>query len=174
MAWVSIELNVGLTLGPLLGGIVYDRGGWYATFSVGFAFLALDIFMRTIMIEKSVAERYRPVQISIGIRGDQSADQIDKVQDLPRDRKRVPEVIRLLRFPRMIAGMWLALAQATIISSLDAALPLHLNRLFGWTSLQVGITIHLSSDDRIGVFGDCYSALFRRSAFGMDVGYLWT
>jgi MFS family permease len=173
MAWVSIELNVGLTLGPLLGGIVYDKGGWYVTFSVGFAFLALDIFMRTIMIEKSVAERYRPVQISIGIRGGRSADQIDKVQDLPRDGKRVPEVIRLLRFPRMIAGMWLALAQATIISAFDAALPLHLNSLFGWTSLQAGITIHLGSDDRIGVFGDCYSALFHRSAFGMDVRYLW-
>ena len=43
MAWMSIQLNLGLTLGPLLGGIVYDRVGWYGTFALGCGFLGLDI-----------------------------------------------------------------------------------------------------------------------------------
>jgi MFS family permease len=141
MAWVSIQLNVGLMLGPLLGGIVYDEVGWYGTFAVGFAVLGLDLLLRIIIIEKHVAARYLT-----------TTENGDKVMEEDLMRRGVhesvvyrdvwmPEVISLLTHARMLAGMWLAFAQATIISAFDAALPLHLNQIFGWTSFQAGCII---------------------------------
>jgi MFS family permease len=108
MAWVSIQLNVGLMMGPLLGGIVYDKVGWFGTFSLGFGVLGLDIILRLIIIEKRIARRYENAKYS------------DEILESVVYRHRIPEVIRLLRYPRMIAGMWLALCQATIISAFDA------------------------------------------------------
>lgn len=129
MAWISIALNMGLLLGPLLGGIVYNRVGWYGTFGLGFGVLVFDILLRTIMIEKHIAEQYmreeRPMKM--------------KMEDAPgRRQNRVPQVISLLRYPRMIAGICVVFAQGTIIAAFDSSLPLQLNRLFGWTSFQAG------------------------------------
>jgi len=132
MAWVSIQLNVGLMLGPLLGGMVYDKVGWYGTFALGFAFLGLDLFLRCIIIEK------RPTKKLEDARYEESLSRSGIQESVVYRSIWLPEVIRLLRYPQMISGMWLAFAQATIISAFDAALPLHLNRLFGWTSFQAG------------------------------------
>jgi MFS family permease len=138
MGIVSIQLIMGFFLGPMLGGIIYDKVGWYGVFELGFVFLGLDIALRLMMIEKHVAAQFQP------------SSNMTEEQSLPSEAQfltpakgkstKSPEVIRLLKYPRMIAGMWLALAQATIISAFDAALPLHLNRLFGWTSFQAGIS----------------------------------
>lgn len=135
MTWISIQLNLGLTLGPLLGGIVYDRVGWYGTFALGFGFLGLDILLRIIVIEKRTADRYRRNEGNAVL--DTKEDE-DRVIGTSGRESRIPEVIRLLRFPRLLAGMWLTFTEATIISAFDAMLPLHLNELFGWTAFQAG------------------------------------
>jgi len=44
--------------GPLLGGVVYDRAGYYAVFAMGFAVIGLDIVLRLIMIEKRRARQW--------------------------------------------------------------------------------------------------------------------
>lgn len=135
MASISIQLNLGLTLGPVLGGIVYDRAGWYGTFALGFGVLGMDILLRLIMIEKHIADRYRDQE-----RTAISEIKEDKTSIRVHHRKcQLPEVIRLLRYPRLLAGMWLAFVEASIISAFDAVLPLHLNQLFGWTSFQTGM-----------------------------------
>lgn len=135
MTWISIQLNLGLTLGPLLGGIVYDRVGWYGTFALGFGFLGLDILLRIIVIEKRTADRYRPNEENEIL---ETKEDEDRVIGTSRKESRIPEVIHLLRFPRLLAGMWLTFTEATIISAFDAMLPLHLNELFGWTAFQAG------------------------------------
>ena len=107
MAWISIQLNLGLTLGPLLGGIVYGRVGWYGTFALGFGFLGLDILLRIIVIEKRTADRYCPNK------GDDASDtkeDEDRIIRTSHRGSRIPEVIRLLRSPRLLAGMWLTFA----------------------------------------------------------------
>ena len=143
MAWVSIQLNVGLMLGPLLGGIVYDEVGWYGTFGLGFAILGVDLLLRMIIIEKCVAARYEISQPEICYLEDASEKRGRNRESVVYRDFWMPEVVLLLRYTRMLAGMWLAFAQATIISAFDAVLPLHLNQLFGWTSFQAGTYITL-------------------------------
>ena len=135
MGWVSIQLNLGLTLGPLLGGIMYDKAGWYSIFALSFGILAVDILLRTLIIEKHVADRYRLHNKCDAPETQESGDKVASKSP----RRKLPEVIRLLQSSRLLAALWLALIQATIISALDAVLPLHLNQLFGWTSFQAGM-----------------------------------
>jgi MFS family permease len=58
MGYVSVSLTIAVLLGPVLGGVVYDRSGYYAVFAMAFALLGVDIFFRFVMIEKKVAARW--------------------------------------------------------------------------------------------------------------------
>ena len=101
MAWISIQLNLGLTLGPLLGGIIYDRVGWYGTFALGFGFLGLDILLPIIVIEKHIAAQYR----SNEGKGVPVVEEDGKGISTPSRGSRIPEVIRLLQYPRLLHSL---------------------------------------------------------------------
>lgn len=133
-----MNLSLGLTLGPLLGGIVYARAGWYGIFGLGLGVLLIDIFLRLLMLEKSVVQELAEDK-SNDIEPDvEQQIQIPTTKDHVRIQK-LPEVVALLRIPRLLAALWLTFTQAVVISAFDTVLPLHLNQLFGWTSLQAGL-----------------------------------
>lgn len=50
-------MNLGLLVGPFLGGIVYDRAGYNAVFEMILGFIAFDFLLRLGMIEKRSALR---------------------------------------------------------------------------------------------------------------------
>jgi MFS family permease len=49
---------LGFLLGPLLGGIIYDKVGYNAVFGMSFALVGLDLIMRVLVVEKKVASRW--------------------------------------------------------------------------------------------------------------------
>ncbi|KAL8671261.1 MAG: hypothetical protein Q9168_004230 [Polycauliona sp. 1 TL-2023] len=59
MGYISISMSVSMLVAPLLGGVVYDRGGYYAVYYMAFALIIVDIILRTVMIEKKVACRWQ-------------------------------------------------------------------------------------------------------------------
>lgn len=58
LAGVTIARTVAVVAGPLLGGILYAKAGYYAVFYVAFGFLVLDIFLRLVMIEPKEAAKW--------------------------------------------------------------------------------------------------------------------
>lgn len=52
MAFPGIGMNLGIFCGPLVGGIVYDKAGYYPVFYVCFGILVVDVILRLLMIEK--------------------------------------------------------------------------------------------------------------------------
>ncbi|KAL8777720.1 MAG: hypothetical protein Q9213_007735 [Squamulea squamosa] len=58
MGYISISMSVSILLAPLLGGIVYDRGGYYGVYYMAFALIMVDIILRTVMIEKKIARKW--------------------------------------------------------------------------------------------------------------------
>ena len=52
MGYVGTVSAIGVAAGPLLGGVVYARGGYYAVFAMAFALLGVDIVLRFLLIEK--------------------------------------------------------------------------------------------------------------------------
>ncbi|KAL8688753.1 MAG: hypothetical protein Q9218_005417, partial [Villophora microphyllina] len=58
MGFVSIAMSVAILVAPLLGGVVYDRAGYYGVYYMAFALIILDIILRMAMIEKKVARKW--------------------------------------------------------------------------------------------------------------------
>ncbi|KAL8731847.1 MAG: hypothetical protein Q9166_003131 [cf. Caloplaca sp. 2 TL-2023] len=58
MGYISISMSVSILVAPLLGGVVYDRGGYFAVYYMAFALIIVDIILRTVMIEKKVARKW--------------------------------------------------------------------------------------------------------------------
>ena len=58
LGYVSLSMTLAVMLSPLLGGIVYAKAGYYAVYYMAFALVVLDIALRILMIEKSVADQW--------------------------------------------------------------------------------------------------------------------
>ncbi|VUC21429.1 unnamed protein product [Clonostachys rosea] len=56
--WVGMATSLGVLLAPLLGGLVYERGGYYSVFAMCFGILAVDIALRIAIIEVKEAKRW--------------------------------------------------------------------------------------------------------------------
>lgn len=67
LGYTTAAFSIGSLAGPLLGGVVYARGGYYAVFAMGFALILLDILLRLFMIEKSMAAQW--IVPSSGVQG---------------------------------------------------------------------------------------------------------
>ncbi|ESZ94455.1 hypothetical protein SBOR_5173 [Sclerotinia borealis F-4128] len=58
LGYVSLSMSLGILVAPLLGGIVYEKAGYYAVFYMSFGLLVLDILLRLILIEKKIARQW--------------------------------------------------------------------------------------------------------------------
>lgn len=60
MGYVGLAMSLGLLTSPLLGGVVFERAGYYSVWAMAFALLGLDIILRLIMVERKIAVRWDP------------------------------------------------------------------------------------------------------------------
>ncbi|RAH57682.1 MFS transporter [Aspergillus piperis CBS 112811] len=58
MGYIGMGMTFGIMGGPLLGGVIYARGGYYAVFALAFALVGVDIVLRLVMIEKKHAVKW--------------------------------------------------------------------------------------------------------------------
>ncbi|KAI4171968.1 MAG: hypothetical protein LQ343_003877 [Gyalolechia ehrenbergii] len=58
LGYVSISMSVAILVAPLLGGVVYDRSGYYGVYYMSFALIIFDIMLRITMVEKKVARQW--------------------------------------------------------------------------------------------------------------------
>ncbi|KAF8474241.1 major facilitator superfamily domain-containing protein [Kalaharituber pfeilii] len=190
MGIVSLAMSLGILLAPLLGGIVYDRGGYYSVFAMGFGMLALDIVLRLVMIEKKVAGHY----LDNAVNGDNvhQSPAIHEIvsnpggvdEEIGPDRpntfavltpsasalrpsmlggyiQRLPPVLQLLKYPRLLVALIATLVQATLTTSLDTTLPLYTRETFHFGSTGAGliflaIVIPTMSSPFVGSMSDKY------------------
>ena len=172
---IGIPMSIGPIVGPLLGGVIYAHGGYYAVFGLMFAMLVVDALLRLVMIEKRVAQKWLgsgAVQSEIPnvihetdstaspTPCPEASDTSSKMtgscnettngvrpssQDL---HLQSPPKLRLLLSFRMFAGLAGGLLQSSLNVAFDSTLPLVVNALFGWQQTGQGlifITILLPS-----------------------------
>lgn len=58
MGLASSGMTLGVMVGPLLGGVLYENAGYYAVFGLAFGFIGCDIFFRLVLIEKKDAAKW--------------------------------------------------------------------------------------------------------------------
>lgn len=56
--WVNWAMTSAFLLSPVLGGIIYEKGGYYGVYYMAFGLIACDIALRLVLIEKKVARRW--------------------------------------------------------------------------------------------------------------------
>jgi MFS family permease len=181
MAYVSSAMSMGLILGPVLGGILYSREGYYAAFALAFALIGLDLVLRVILVEKKIAVRYalaphvldeenpQSVKLAQLSQSPESSESAPSASNPPSSsligrKSRVPQVIRILKYPRLLVALFLSFVQALIMSAFDATLPLYLNSLFGFTALQAGSRTISEVDNRSRIHGSRATRLFHLSS----------
>lgn len=146
--WVSISISIAYLVAPLLGGVVYARSGYYAVYYMAFALIAVDIVLRIMLIERkhvkrwegSVTPRTEQAKPSPAVEDANAIENSNPPMDTSSKRKiHLAPVISLLSSGRLLSAIWCTFAQATILTSWDAVLPLRVADLFGWTSLGAGL-----------------------------------
>lgn len=162
MGYVATGYSLAAFLGPLLGGVVYDKAGYYSVFAMAFGMIGLDIVLRWLLIEKKVAKRWLE-QIDANVRDDladeagQKADNKNaaigdetaelevpqKSEDISDAEgpvtKKLPPMLILLKSRRMQASFWASTTAAGILTAFDVTLPLFVEQTFNWTSLGAGL-----------------------------------
>lgn len=155
MGYVSLSLSLAILVAPLLGGLLYDKGGYYSVFYLSFGMIILDIILRLLLIERKIARQWivdepeEAIETSMAenASADPSASPESELQrspeappHIPSDgKRRIPAALTLLSSRRLISALWCTLAQSLLMTSWDATLPLRVAKLFGWDSLGAGL-----------------------------------
>ncbi|KAM0243012.1 hypothetical protein ACHAP5_006973 [Fusarium lateritium] len=156
MGWISTACSLGILVAPLLGGVVYGKGGYYSVFAMCFGLLAVDIVLRLVIIEVKDAkvwlDKAEPTSLANteGVAVERS--KTEKDEDIiagtvnnqakpPSDPSHSPfkTLVKLLRHPRFLAALWGTFVQALINTALESTLPLLTHEIFGWDSIGAGL-----------------------------------
>lgn len=163
---IGIPMSIGPIVGPLLGGVIYAHGGYYAVFGLMFAMLGLDAVLRLVMIEKRVALKWAEAEAvqadtpDVHPKSDSAASlapcpghsasvcamvgeshvTIDEAPSPPSQlHHQLSPKLRLLLSSRMLAGLAGGLLQSSLNVAFDSTLPLIVNSLFGWQQTGQGL-----------------------------------
>ena len=166
----GIPMSIGPIVGPILGGVIYAQGGYYAVFGLMFAMLGIDAVLRVIMIEKRVAQKW--LEANAVLQSDmpnlqpefnpttgshpcpESCDTSHTIIEIGDEianatpSYRNPSRFKSLLSFRMLVGVAGGLLQSSLNVAFDSTLPLTVNALFGWNQTGQGlifITILLPS-----------------------------
>ena len=166
MGYLSLSISLAILIAPLLGGVIYHKGGYYAVFYLSFGMIVLDIILRLLLIEKKVARQWAvgdepPTEIVATNNSsleagnqtsiDRSAFMESELQRpsgertaassmlQPSIKRLIPPALTLLSSRRLLSALWCSLVQSILMTSWDATLPLRVAKLFGWNSLGAGL-----------------------------------
>ncbi|KGO77023.1 Major facilitator superfamily domain, general substrate transporter [Penicillium italicum] len=175
IGYLGSAIASGFLLGPFLGGVVYNSGGYNAVFWFAYPILALDMVMRFVLIEKKVAAQWT------GESNGELESDLETAQRIPSVGSREPHVVqrrkgfvifRMLKQRRVLISSWALLAQGILLSAFDATLPIFVETTFGWNALGMGLiflpmAVPAFFEPLFGGFTDRFGARF--VAFGCFV-----
>jgi MFS family permease len=159
IGYVSMSISVGTLGGPLLGGVLYQNGGYYSVFGIAFGFIAIDILLRLALIERRhalpwLASEETPTASSTQISKENSSPAPDTIESpavsvdsKPQSQETVEkaspgllrQVTTLLKSYRLVVAFWGYFVMSLVMTSFDSVLPLFVNETFGWQQTAQGL-----------------------------------
>lgn len=154
IGYVGISMSVATLVAPMVGGIVYDKVGYFPVYYVAFGMILLDIALRFILVEKKVAHRWQMAAVNVaptphaGAEENKSSSVIatssptsppQPPHEPPASGEGSWPLRKMLRSPRLLASLFATVVVALLLTAWDATLPLHVSGLFGWSSLGAGL-----------------------------------
>ncbi|EFQ96941.1 hypothetical protein MGYG_08866 [Nannizzia gypsea CBS 118893] len=169
MSYTTVALAWGSLLGPAVGGVMYEKVGFYGAFIVPICLLAVDVAMRFAMIERKKSTQVNDspkLKPSVttsptaeSSNGESSAGGISAVnhgnerapllghskqkgedaQQIQTETRASATVFSLLCSPRLPLALVSIVMISLIVSSLDTTLPLFVMEKFHWSSGGAGL-----------------------------------
>lgn len=162
LGYMSMGMMVGTTSGPLLGGIIYEGGGYHSVFAAAFVLILIDTILRFVMLEKKdvlqklahakdvtedilasaplLGSPTSPSVPSYGMAADTTAR---GAQVAENGGKSLPEpsspILTLLSMPQIRICLWAYCIISMSLTSFDSALPLFVRDTFSWSQLGQGL-----------------------------------
>lgn len=146
---IALALNLGSVAGPILGGVVYDYGGYYAVFGVAFGVLGVDVLMIFLMEKTEVAKWLSPdvaeANASIAavraayLHNDGSNTETDRtVRDHRKWWQRLPPTLRLLASQRILISLLGSFVMALLLAAFETVLPFYVETKFHFSATGAG------------------------------------
>ncbi|PKS11143.1 hypothetical protein jhhlp_002904 [Lomentospora prolificans] len=153
-------VSIAELLGPVMGGILYDKGGTLAVFGTGAGILFIDMVLRFLVIDNVAAAKYydtdadrpsskrTPQGVAGPSRGEATEedhlllkDDIDmyKIHDSPGRLVHAIPIIYCFRDTRLVAAMFLSFVQASVMGIFNATVPIEAEELFHFSSRESGL-----------------------------------
>lgn len=154
MGYTGMAITVGMLGGPLLGGVVYGKGGYYAVFGMSFGLIALDIFFRLVMIERKDAVKWLETEKPpseqtdekrAGALAESNADAAVSERNPGHEPETAPQktkygrVATLLSSERIVVTIWGYFIVSVIFTSFDSVLPIFTKLTFNWKQTAQGV-----------------------------------
>lgn len=129
IGYVGTALTLGFMCGPLLGGVVFNIGGFYAVCGMAFGIIALDMLLRLAVIEKKTAAQWlSPPDDETPPHG--RGDGIERLQyGTAFNGNRISRtfesespfaLFKLLQQPRILISLWAVVVSNLVVSAFDA------------------------------------------------------
>lgn len=157
IGYVSMSLSIGMLAGPLLGGVLYQHGGYYSVFGLAFGLIGVDILLRLVLIEKKHAARWiapetRPLSpeqnggkktmteaaSESSVMGNSPPSEMSEKKST-KARSPLRQAMTLLSSPRLIVSLWGYFIVSLVLTSFDSVLPLFVQETFGWEQTGQGL-----------------------------------
>lgn len=150
---MSMGMMVGTTSGPLLGGIIYEAGGYHSVFGSVFVLIAIDTVLRLAMIERKHAGPWldapddgsaepllcSPTQEDTPSYGATGITSNEETGEEHTSKPQRAAIIVLLSIPKILLGLWSYFIVSIAFTSFDSSLPLFVRDTFGWHQLGQGL-----------------------------------
>ena len=167
MGYASLSWTLASTIGPSVGGFMYEHTGYYSVFILAYALIGLDIFLFAMISEKSdttvdqssqkdkvdhseTSPLLQPLQQSPTVEGhahsthhgeDCEHNVQSKFLDDAGVRKESVAPSTVLLKPRMLTVFWASFTSEMVLTSIDAVLPLYLKRRFHWHTGAIALML---------------------------------
>ncbi|OGM49532.1 hypothetical protein ABOM_001683 [Aspergillus bombycis] len=149
LGYIAMATIVGTTAGPLLGGVLYEHGGYYAPFGLAFALLILDFILRLLMIDSRAVvgtDSGDPTPSDGGNMNEKGTvpkgptEEVSTVCQSPQGNYvSGSSTLILLRSPRMLAALLVYLIVSISMTSFDSVLPIFVQDTFAWAQTAQGL-----------------------------------
>ncbi|KAF1843283.1 MFS general substrate transporter [Cucurbitaria berberidis CBS 394.84] len=131
MGYTSMSMFLGLFSGPLVGGIIYRYGGYFAVFIPAFCLIGLEILLRFLLVEE---DRYT---------NESRLLDEERLLHLPRPttehRPHQSSILVLLSSPRLIIAMIGLFTINSFTTAFEGVLPVYVKELFHVNSMQAAL-----------------------------------
>lgn len=128
IGYIGTAMTLGFMSGPLLGGLVYHLGGYYAVFGMAFGIVAFDFLLRLVIIEKKAAVRWLMPANSerasdIDVFEQPLYGTISRHSSTRKVSSNTFALWKLLQQPCILASLWAVVVAALVVSAFDTVRP---------------------------------------------------